>query len=70
MENELDNTIKEANLSGHLENEQQEPEKEDKSEINAEDEAEIKEEIPLSVSDYNLYEALNILKALVISKNQ
>ena len=70
VESEFDNTVKEINLSGHLENEQDMSGTEAEPEINNEDEAEIQEEIPLSVSDYDLYEALNILKALVISKSQ
>jgi len=51
--------IKEADLSGHLENEK----KNDKNAKNDKSKKD-KDEVPLAESDYQLYEALNILKGL------
>ncbi len=62
------NGIKEANLAGHLENDRSPPEesitKGDK------DPEKQKFESPLAKKDYALYEALNVLKGLVILKKQ
>lgn len=58
--------IKEANLSGHLSNGNgKKPSKEDDESGDAQDEEE-----PLAQSDYQLYEALNLLKGLAIQREQ
>lgn len=60
-------TIKEADLSRHLQNGKAKPEKTDaKGEKDADDAKQPEE--PLSRSDYQLYEALNLLKGLAIQK--
>lgn len=62
-------TISEADLSGHLENDDAEPAPgapdAQPTGIEAVDEA-TKEEKPLATTDYELYEALNLLKGIVI----
>ncbi len=71
LEDDGTGIIKEANLSGHLENDQVE-EKPVKG-MNKETIAEPKDEstenkLPLSITDYELYEALNILKGIALAK--
>ena len=65
-EDEFDGIVKEADLSGHLENHQSSgdpaAEEEEKEEVMDES----VEELPLSSTDYELYEALNVLKGLAI----
>lgn len=58
--------IKEENLSGHLENTQIEdpPITDQDPDLKGQKE----DELPLSVSDYELYEALNVLKGIVLSR--
>ena len=53
--------LKEADLSGHLSNGKKDKNSKDKA-----DKSEDKEEKPLSLTDYQLYEALNLLKGLSI----
>ena len=69
-EDEFNAIVKEADLSGHLENHQDngDPAAEETKEIEEEVVDEIKEELPLSLTDYELYEALNVLKALALFK--
>lgn len=57
--------IKESDLSGHLMNGDG-----DKSGKNADEKNGDKEEQPLAQSDYQLYEALNLLKGLAIQREQ
>jgi carboxyl-terminal processing protease len=61
--------IKEADLSGHLENDKESDSSlvDDDPELEEEEE---KEEIPLAIRDYQLYEALNVLKGLAIQKKK
>ncbi len=59
------NTIKEANLARHLENDT-----ENEASENSEEEAEKKASVPLAKRDYALYEALNVLKGLIILNKQ
>ena len=64
---------KEANLGGHLKNDQDKTESPPAAKPNETpgNEATQEDEIPLSVRDYELYEALNILKGLVVmAKNR
>jgi len=56
--------IKEADLSGHLENEKKKGAANDKSKSGKDKKKDAEDEIPLAESDYQLYEALNILKGL------
>lgn len=58
--------VKEENLSRHLENIQIEdpPITEQDPDLEGQEE----DELPLSISDYELYEALNVLKGIVISR--
>ncbi|MDZ7735432.1 MAG: S41 family peptidase [Gammaproteobacteria bacterium] len=58
-------TISEADLSGHLENDDTPAPAAEPSGVDAVDEAE-KEKKPLAATDYELYEALNLLKGIVI----
>ena len=58
-------TIKESDLSGHLENGQAEDKPDNMSEENNEDKTD-KEKPSLVETDYQLYEALNVLKGLAI----
>lgn len=61
--------IKEANLSRHLENGNGDEEKADeKTEEETDDKADDKKEVSLAQQDYQLYEALNLLKGLEILK--
>lgn len=53
--------LKEADLSGHLTNGKKDKKSKDKA-----DKSDDKEEKPLSLTDYQLYEALNLLKGLSI----
>ncbi|HSR61966.1 MAG TPA: S41 family peptidase [Gammaproteobacteria bacterium] len=75
-DDEFSSIIKEADLSGHLENGNVEDEVDVTIEVEEDTEedgkAEEKKEkkIPLSISDYELYEALNVLKGLVILKER
>ncbi|MEE8321226.1 MAG: S41 family peptidase, partial [Gammaproteobacteria bacterium] len=64
--------IKEADLSGHLENDKESDSSlvDDDPELEEEEEKEEKEEIPLAIRDYQLYEALNVLKGLAIQKKK
>ena len=70
----FDLLAKEADLGGHLKNNQDEnaPENPPATENSAapENEETSEDAIPLSTSDYELYEALNILKGLVIMAEQ
>ena len=59
------NTIKEANLARHLENDT-----ENETSENSDAEAEKKASVPLAKRDYALYEALNVLKGLIILNKQ
>ena len=60
-----DNSIKEANLARHLENDTQE----ETGALDTEP-ATRQAETPLAKRDYALYEALNVLKGLVILRKQ
>lgn len=61
--------IKEANLSRHLENGNGDEEKpDDNTEEKTDDKADDKKEVSLAQQDYQLYEALNLLKGLEILK--
>lgn len=57
--------ISEADLRGHLENEATPPPQTEPTGIDAVDQAE-KDEKPLATTDYELHEALNLLKGIVI----
>lgn len=61
--------VKEANLSGHLENDQTQdkPVTEHDPELKGQEDV---DNMPLSTSDYELYEALNVLKGMVFSKKE
>jgi carboxyl-terminal processing protease len=67
-EDEFDGIVKEADLSGHLENHQDNgdpaTEKTEEGEEEVVDSGE--EDLPLSSTDYELYEALNVLKGLAL----
>lgn len=75
LEDEISPIVKEANLSGHLENENGDEESSESatkdgtenmdSEEDVVDKAD-ENEIPLAAADYELYEALNVLKGLAI----
>lgn len=73
-EEELAGVVKEADLSGHLENHQDNGDTDTDGE-NTDDGLEDdninsnKENLPLSTTDYELYEALNVLKGLALFKN-
>ena len=63
-----DNRIKESNLVRHLENDTTDGQGENNTaDAKLEDQ---KDEIPLAKRDYALYEALNVLKGLVILAKQ
>lgn len=65
--------VSEANLSGHLEsnNEQQADETSSSPETSqSQSSSESEQELTLSQSDYALYEALNVLKGMVLSHNK
>ncbi len=67
-EDAFDPRVKESDLKGHLENGQEEaPVTEGDEEL--EKDASEEEVLPLSSRDYELYEALNVLKGLVIIKS-
>lgn len=61
--------VKEANLTGHLENDQMQdkPVTEQDPELKGQEDA---DDMPLSTSDYELYEALNVLKGMVFSRKE
>ena len=61
--------VKEANLTGHLENEQtkDKPVTEQDPELQGQEDT---DNMPLSTSDYELYEALNVLKGMVFTKKE
>ena len=61
--------VKEANLTGHLENDQMQdkPVTEQDPELKGQEDA---DDMPLSTSDYELYEALNVLKGMVFTKKE
>jgi len=68
IEEAFDHRVKESDLRGHLANGQEEaPVTEGDEELEKDTSEE--EELPLSSRDYSLYEALNVLKGLVIIKN-
>lgn len=67
VEEDGNGIVKEADLSGHLENTQ--PEEETDAEV-AEDEKPQTEKRRLSITDYELYEALNILKGMSLSRRE
>ena len=66
--------IKEENLSGHLLNSQLEDEQINDEPVTTSDPELQNEkepgELPLSISDYELYEALNVLKGIVLSQSE
>lgn len=65
---ETDSSVKEANLSGHLTN--SDTKKEEAQENETEDDQKSENDIsPLVKTDYALYEALNVLKGLIISRS-
>jgi len=66
IEDEFIGIVKEADLSGHLENGQNDPDAVSEEEENLDESEE--EAMPLSTTDYELYEALNVLKGLAILK--
>jgi len=66
IEDEFIGIVKEADLSGHLENGQNDPGAVSEEEENLDESEE--EAMPLSTTDYELYEALNVLKGLAILK--
>ncbi len=66
LEDDGNGIVKEADLSGHLENPQDNGDTTtNKNAEKAEEEKEV--ERPLSVTDYELYEALNILKGMALT---
>ncbi|MCK5432691.1 MAG: peptidase S41, partial [Gammaproteobacteria bacterium] len=68
IEEAFDHRVKESDLRGHVANGQEEaPVTEGDEELEKDTSEE--EELPLSSRDYSLYEALNVLKGLVIIKN-
>lgn len=67
VEEDGNGIVKEADLSGHLENTK--PEEETDAEV-AEDEKPQTEKRRLSITDYELYEALNILKGISLSRRE
>ncbi len=76
LDDEISPIVKEANLSGHLENENGKKESDETGEKNTDKTEAVdseednidasEEEIPLAAADYELYEALNVLKGLAI----
>jgi carboxyl-terminal processing protease len=69
VKNELDNNairIKESDLSGHLGNGDEDSKVEEKSSDDTDKKEEKKEGPSLAETDYQLYEALNVLKGLAI----
>jgi carboxyl-terminal processing protease len=67
VEEDGNGIVKEADLSGHLENTQ--PVEETDAEV-VEDEKPQTEKRRLSITDYELYEALNILKGMSLSRRE
>ncbi|NIP50310.1 MAG: S41 family peptidase [Gammaproteobacteria bacterium] len=67
VEEDGNGIVKEADLSGHLENTK--PEEETDAEV-SEDEKPQTEKRRLSITDYELYEALNILKGISLSQRE
>ncbi len=67
VDDEFHTIVKEADLSGHLKNHQPKMEPGIQTDETVEKEEE-EEELPLSATDYELYEALNVLKGLTIIK--
>ena len=69
VEDEGVGIVKEANLSGHLENDQMQdkPVTEQDPELQGQEDVDT---MPLSTSDYELYEALNVLKGMVFSRKE
>jgi carboxyl-terminal processing protease len=67
IEEAFDHRVKESDLRGHLANGREAPVTEGDEEL--EKEVSEVEVLPLSSRDYELYEALNVLKGLVIIKN-
>jgi carboxyl-terminal processing protease len=65
IEEAFSTRVKEANLEGHLENVQKETPVIERDEELEEDTSK-EETLPLSSRDYELYEALNVLKGLAI----
>jgi carboxyl-terminal processing protease len=63
-----DNSIKEANLARHLENDTNVADSENSDKDTAAEKQ--KDKTPLAKRDYALYEALNVLKGLIILKKQ
>lgn len=73
-EDEFTGIVKEADLSGHLENHQDngDTETDDGTMEESQEQDDIgtdKDDLPLSTTDYELYEALNVLKGLALYKN-
>ncbi len=64
IEKNQNHSVKEADLSGHLENDKDAPLTDDDPELEKE------EQIPLAVRDYQLYEALNVLKGLAFQQKK
>ncbi len=73
LDKNFNSRVKEENLSGHLENENGDSKEEtstktedsqEEASDNAEKSDEMTEDIPLAATDYELYEALNVLKGL------
>ena len=64
IEKNQNHSVKEADLSGHLENDK------DSSLTDDDPELEKEEQIPLAVRDYQLYEALNVLKGLAFQQKK
>jgi carboxyl-terminal processing protease len=64
IEENQNHSVKEADLSGHLKNDK------DSSLADDDPELEKEEQIPLAISDYQLYEALNVLKGLAIQQKK
>jgi len=60
--------VKEADLKGHLENGLEEAPVTEGDEELIKDEPEEEDTLPLSLRDYSLYEALNVLKGLAVIK--
>jgi carboxyl-terminal processing protease len=64
IEENQNHNVKEADLSGHLKNDKDTPLADDDPELEKE------EHIPLAIKDYQLYEALNVLKGLAIQQKE
>ena len=68
LEEDGNGIVKEADLSGHLENPQTNGETD--AEAEPEKAKDKEDELPLSTTDYELYEALNILKGMVLTQHK